>query len=308
MAIMPSTSATSCSSSSPSSAASMPRWTGSMPAWTSRRTMGAKWRSRSSVSISSRRSLAASWEGSTMALRETRNRAQVAISMPGKSMSRFSTMRSSRVTKVVLAVHLDQALGDVLGHRDLDPRHVGLAAAGEAERHQQVERQVGDEGEGVGRVHGQRRDHGEDVGGEGVAQALLGLGGQVLDLDQADALGLQQGHQVVEDALLVGLDLADHRQAVADLLGGRAPVHRRGMHPGGDLLLEAPDALHEELIEVVADDGQELDPLQQGVARVVGLVQDAPVEGEPGQLAVEVEGRGVEIDRVRLSRLRRAAR
>lgn len=48
----------------------------------------------------------------------------------------------------VLAVHRDQALGDLLGHRDLDPGHVGLTAAGEAQRHQQVERQVRDKREG----------------------------------------------------------------------------------------------------------------------------------------------------------------
>src|SRR6185312_12055060 len=48
------------------------------------------------------------------------------------------------------------------------------------------------------------------------------------------------------------------------------------------------DADLEELIEVAREDGEELDPLEQGVALIARLEQDAGVEFEPRQLAVQV--------------------
>ena len=58
--------------------------------------------------------------------------------------------------------------------------------------------------------------------------------------------------------------------------------------PGRDLLLEPGDADLEELVEVAGEDGQEAHPLQQRVALVLRLEQDARVELEPRQLAVDV--------------------
>ena len=74
------------------------------------------------------------------------------------------------------------------------------------------------------------------------------------------------------------------------------------MHAGADLLLEAADPLHEELVEIGVHDRQELDPLEQRGARILGLVQDTSIEAEPGQLAIEVERRAPEIDRLLAAR------
>jgi hypothetical protein len=57
------------------------------------------------------------------------------------------------------------------------------------------------------------------------------------------------------------------------LLFGAAAIHRQFPHPRTDLLLEAADAFHEKLVEIRADDGQKLDPLQQRGALILGLVQ-----------------------------------
>jgi hypothetical protein len=46
---------------------------------------------------------------------------------------------------------------------------------------------------------------------------------------------------------------------------------------------------HEELVEVRAEDRQELHPLEQRVALVERLAQHAGVEVEPAQLAVDEE-------------------
>ena len=59
---------------------------------------------------------------------------------------------------------------------------------------------------------------------------------------------------------------------------GVRPSTVQVVHAGADLLLEAADPLHEELVEIGADDREELDPLEQRGARVLGLVQHAPVE------------------------------
>ena len=52
------------------------------------------------------------------------------------------------------------------------------------------------------------------------------------------------------------------------------------------------DALHEAgladfdvFVEVAAGDGQELDPLEQGIGRVLGLFEHATVELHPGRIA-----------------------
>ena len=199
----------------------------------------------------------------------------------------------------VAPIHRDEALGHVPADRYLDAGHVDLAPAREAQGHQQVERQVGDEGEGVGRIHGQGGQHGEDVAPEMLPQPFPGVGGQVGDLGDPDVMPRQQAHQLVVDPVLAPVHLPHHGMAELELLGWGATVQARRVHPGGDLLLEPPDALHEELVQVVADDGQELDPLEQGGAGVVRLVQHALVEGQPGQLPVEVETGIVEVDLLR---------
>ena len=53
------------------------------------------------------------------------------------------------------------------------------------------------------------------------------------------------------------------------------------MDLGLDLLLEARDADHEELVEVGAVDRDELQPLEQRVALVERFFEDAIVELEP---------------------------
>ena len=57
-----------------------------------------------------------------------------------------------------------------------------------------------------------------------------------------------------------------------------------GLH----LLAQAGHPDLEELVEVAREDGQELHPFEQRIALVARLVEDAGVELEPGQLAVQV--------------------
>jgi hypothetical protein len=54
-----------------------------------------------------------------------------------------------------------------------------------------------------------------------------------------------------------------------------------------DLLLQARDTDLEELVKVAGEDGEEADALEQRVAAVLGLPQDALVEVEPRELAAD---------------------
>ncbi len=79
--------------------------------------------------------------------------------------------------------------------------------------------------------------------------------------------------------------LADQR----DRLRRRAPVLAGVLHAGVDLVAQAGDAHHVELVEVRRVDRAELDALEQRHALVLGELQHAVVEVEPRELAVDVQ-------------------
>jgi len=62
-------------------------------------------------------------------------------------------------------------------------------------------------------------------------------------------------------------------------------------HASGQLILQPRYANHKELIEIGAEDRQELDAFEQRVARVVCFIQHATIELKPAQLAVQIQGR-----------------
>ena len=86
------------------------------------------------------------------------------------------------------------------------------------------------------------------------------------------------------------------RPRLEELLGRRATVEGGGADPGHDLLLQPGDAHLEELVEVLAEDRQELGPLEER-DRVVGRQREDPrVEVEPGELTVQVALGGDRVD------------
>ena len=92
---------------------------------------------------------------------------------------------------------------------------------------------------------------------------------------------------------LLGVPAVLRADAVVDAredLGGGQAVGAASVDPGIDLVMHAGDADHEELVEVRDEDGQELQPLDQRQRLVLGELQDAVVEVQPGELAVDVEG------------------
>ena len=172
--------------------------------------------------------------------------------------------------------------------RHLDPGEVLLAGLGVAHQHGHVQREAGDVGEGVGRVDRQRREHREDAVLEEPLGELLLLAVEVVPPHQVDAVGRQARHDVVAEELgvpqaLLGGAGPDRLEHVARHHPGRRPDR----HPGRDPALEAGHPHHEELVQVAREERDRPHPLEQGQADVLGHLEQAQVEAQPGELAVE---------------------
>ncbi|MNZ10678.1 hypothetical protein D3C78_275260 [compost metagenome] len=189
---------------------------------------------------------------------------------------------------------------DVLGHADhprqqarrRNDRQAGIAAEGidAFQLDDEVEALVHQQREGVRRVQADGGDDRRDLVAEVAAHPALELGGPVAAADEVDlVLGQLRQQDVVEDAVLAGHllvhQLADPRQRLV-----RQQAVGAGLFAGeGDLLLQAGDADLEELVEVAGEDQQELQALEQRGGLVERLLQDADIELQLRQLAVDVQ-------------------
>ena len=72
-----------------------------------------------------------------------------------------------------------------------------------------------------------------------------------------------------------------------DLPGEQAARGSDG-DPGRDAALETGDPDHEELVEIAGEDGEKLGALQQRHVGILGEFEHPGIEGEPGELAVDV--------------------
>ncbi len=186
-------------------------------------------------------------------------------------------------------------LGDVGDHEeagqglwDLDPGEVLRLGRRVVQHHREVERQARDVGERVSRVDGKRGEHGEDRFTEEPVQGDLLLLGQLVPAHQRDALVGKRGPDLVpEDPGMQAHELLGHREQPVEQLARLQPCRGANGEAGRDAPLEAGDAHHEELVEVVGEDRQELRPLQQRDAVVHGQLQHPLVELQPRDLPFE---------------------
>jgi hypothetical protein len=81
--------------------------------------------------------------------------------------------------------------------------------------------------------------------------------------------------------VILGGDLLAHR--VEQLVRG-APVAPARVHARVDLVVDPGDADHEELVQVGRVDRRELHPFHERDGRVLGELQHAVVERQPGDL------------------------
>ena len=190
--------------------------------------------------------------------------------------------------------------GDDVFHQDVAPlvqrqqarRRFGNAHHGEVrlaarglELQGQIEGQVGDVWKGMGGVDGQRREHRLQAGGEHLLHCrarFLPQVGHVLDLD---ALALQRGEELVAEAAIHVIEQAP--RALANGVQLAAGRFRRLVAEGDDQVAHLAHADHQELVEIVRADAEELHALQQRDRLALRLAQHAPVERNPTELAVD---------------------
>ena len=135
--------------------------------------------------------------------------------------------------------------------RDLDAGDDLGAALGVAQQHAEAEREVGDVGKGPAEADHQRRQRREDLLVEaGVDLAPLRLGRGV-EGDDPDPLLLQRRAQdAAEAGVQAAIELQHARLDRVDLLARAEAVGAAGVDAGVELVEEAGDADHEELVEV----------------------------------------------------------
>ena len=141
-------------------------------------------------------------------------------------------------------------------------------------------------------VDGERGEHREDA----VVELARELGAcvlvEVVPVAELDARLLQaRCHLLGEHGRLQRDQLLDAGPDRAQLLDLVHALLRGRPDPGFELLLQPGDAYLEELVEVGAEDREELRALEQRQRGVLRERQHASVELEPRELAVEVAGR-----------------
>ena len=106
-------------------------------------------------------------------------------------------------------------------------------------------------------------------------------------VDQHDVFLAQILAQRAPARLLVGREAADRLADAHELFGRRQPVRALLDDALAHLILQAGDAHHEEFIEVVGRDREEAEPLQHRMVLVLGLLQHAAIEVQPGKFPVD---------------------
>jgi hypothetical protein len=146
--------------------------------------------------------------------------------------------------------------------------------------------------EWVAGIDCERRQHRVHARPEVLVGVRALLRGQVRVGDARDAVRREARQDVVPQDPVLFVD-----QLVRPSVDGRELLGRPEaigavvlrLEPRVELLLQAGDADFEELVQVGAEDGKKLDPLEQRVAGVARFLEDARIELEPAQFPIDVE-------------------
>ncbi|EFX59988.1 hypothetical protein DAPPUDRAFT_346030 [Daphnia pulex] len=172
--------------------------------------------------------------------------------------------------------------------RQLETGETLLTVLGVVHPDRQIEREVADVGERVAGIDGQRGEDREDAAVELGPEVLLVETVELVPLAESDAAFGENGNDLVEEDA-VGPS-REHRHLArdqADLLRRREPVGAQVGDPGLHLVEQACGPHLEELVEILAEDGEELGALERRRGGIGGDGEDAFVELEPRQLTVD---------------------
>jgi hypothetical protein len=181
----------------------------------------------------------------------------------------------------------EAALADLEEARQHLLRHLhareGLVARDRvAQPHGEAEREVRDVRERAPRADRERRQHREDLLREEAVDLGHVLRGALARLDDPDPVLREPRPQRARERVRVApAELGGARRDPLDRLERRQPVGAARVDPGVDLVVQAGYPHHRELVEVGGVDREELDPLEQRDALVLGELEHALVEVEP---------------------------
>ena len=93
--------------------------------------------------------------------------------------------------------------------------------------------------------------------------------------------------QLAPARLLMAREHRDRLADAAELFGRRQPVGALGGDTLAYLAFQAGNPDHEKLVEIVGGNRQETHPFEQRVGNVLGLLEHATIEMEPGQFPID---------------------
>ena len=137
-------------------------------------------------------------------------------------------------------------------------------------------------------IHGEGREHGKEGAPEILFEESLLLFARLLGTEEMDTFGGEEGLDVFQEAamLLVHqlVNAGDNRH---HRLGGSEPVGACVQIAGVDAALQLGHAHHEKLVQVRAEDGEKLHPLEERHLGILRLFEHPAVELEPRQLSID---------------------
>jgi hypothetical protein len=142
--------------------------------------------------------------------------------------------------------------------------------------------------EGMGRVDGQRRQDREDLVVEELLKVLALRLGNIGEVVEPDILRGETRFDLLVPATVLVLDLpTGPLRDGGEFRLGRHPVRGQGNGSHLHLLLETGHTHLEELVQIGADDAEELEALQQRILLVEGLIEYPLVELQPAQSPID---------------------
>ena len=162
-----------------------------------------------------------------------------------------------------------------------------LAAILLAQERGDVEFLVAQVREGMTLVDDLRGKHGANVLAVVIAGELALLLGELVEVELLETVPLERGDDLRVDLVTFLDQRSDGREDDLKLFARRhvgLVLANVGRDDGE--VHQATDTNHEELVQIRAEDADELETLEQGYRRIEGLLEHASVELEPGKLTI----------------------
>ena len=166
-------------------------------------------------------------------------------------------------------------------------RREGHGTIGTAQLERQREAEIGDERKRVCRIDRDRRQYRHDLLAEELLQVFELIRRQIVRLVYHHILGEQLLPERLPGVLLFEVEVLGEGGDFLQLFHRRQPVDALLGEAGADLVLQAGDADHEELIEIVGRYRQEAQAFEQRMVLVARFLEHAHVELQPAHLAVD---------------------